>query len=390
MRWALLALNGAAFQWVYSACNLAAQRAQVTRNVATAWDVQWPFVPWLVLPYLTSVPLLMLGFALAPDRSGLHAYSQRLLLTTSLGCLTFALWPLRFQGARPLPGEPLWAEIFGLLHRLDAPFNQFPSLHVAFMVVLWPTLRAGLPQRWQRGVAALWLALVAVSTVFTHQHHLADVPGGLLLGALALWLAPVQRPGPAVAFHYAMSAVLAMVLAITSASAFGAVLCVWLALCAAAVAWAYYCGNAQFLHKRDGQFPLWVWALYGPYLAAYVLTWWLVRWRERRRPPVYQPSPQLWVGRRLSRHEAAAHLPAGCSVVDLANELTETPALRLGRYHAVAWLDLQPPPAAALQSVLRHIHDELAAGRSVFIHCAMGYSRSHAVTRAVMEISPPP
>ncbi|MEO8298116.1 MAG: phosphatase PAP2 family protein [Burkholderiales bacterium] len=394
-----MAVNALVFQLAYSVCNAAAQRVQVTRHVATAWDAQLPFVAWMILPYLSSVPLLMLGFAVAVDRQALRTYSQRLLLTSVLGCLVFALWPLVFHGLRPQPAEAPWATLYGLLHALDGPFNQWPSLHVAFMVVLWPTLSAALPSTAARGLArgllALGLLIVAASTVFTHQHHLADVAGGLLLGALACRLVPAQRPQterPAVALHYGVASILAVVLGLTLGPWWLRLLWAWLAVCTAAVAWAYRCGNAQFLHKRGGRFPAWVWLLYGPYLAGYVATWWLVRWRERHQPPAQPCGPLLWVGRRLSAAEAAALLPPHCTVIDLANELTETAALRADhrhgpgrRYHAVALLDLQPVPAAAQAHVMQLMQHEHAQGRTVFLHCAMGYSRSRELAQAYLQ-----
>lgn len=383
-RAALLAVNGLAFQLAYSACNAAAQRAQVTRHLATAWDAQVPLVPWMVLPYFTSVPLLMLGFVLAVDRQALRAYSQRLLLTTALGCLVFALWPLSFRGTRPVPDAEPWSTFYGLLHALDGPFNQCPSLHVAYMVVLWPTASAALHSAATRSLLALWLLLVAAATVLTHQHHLVDVPAGVLLGLLACRWVPAQRRHPAVTLHYTVASLLSLVLVLTLQPWWARSAAAWLALCTAAVAWAYWRDDARFLHKRDGHFPLWVLLLYGPYLAGYGLTWALVRWRERQHPPVRQWGTHLWVGRRLSPREAAQWLPPQCVVVDLANELAETPALRPrpGRhYHAVPLLDLRPVPDAARAQVTQLLQEGHGKGRPVFLHCAMGYSRSRELAQ---------
>ena len=386
-RLALMLVNGLVFQLAYSACDAAAARAQVTRHVATAWDAQTPLIPWMVLPYLVSAPLLALGFFLAVDRHAVRAYSQRLLLTTAFGCLVFALWPLSFQGARPVPADEPWSTLYRLLHAVDGPFNQCPSLHVAFMVVLWPTARTALRTRLARTVFALALSVVAAATVFTHQHHLLDLPAGVLLGLLACRFVPARREEPAVALHYGVAAIVAVVMTLTLQPVSLRLGSAWLAVCAAAVAWAYVRGDAQFLHKRDGRFPLWSWLLYGPYLVGYQITWALVRWRERHQTPVWRCGPQLLVGRRLSSREASALLPAQCTVIDLANELTETRALRVGasrRYHAVAMLDLRSVPAAARAQVLQLLQHEHEHGRTVFLHCAMGYHRSRDMATAFL------
>jgi protein-tyrosine phosphatase len=98
-------------------------------------------------------------------------------------------------------------------------------------------------------------------------------------------------------------------------------------------------------------------------------------------------APGLWVGRRLSNAQARL-LPANCTVVDLANELSETPALRSARYHHVPLLDLVPPSNADVQHVLALVHDALQCGHPVYLHCAMGYSRSRHMAHAYLAQYP--
>lgn len=399
LRSGLLGLNALAFMGVYGACGAAAQRLGVQAHVAGPWDALVPFVPWMIVPYLSSAPLLALGFLWAPQVPPLQAYSRRLLLATLLGGAVFALWPLSFDGPRPQPQAEPWHTLFAALHEMDTPHNQWPSLHVAYMVVLWGLCRAGLASRLKRAFAAAWLLAVAAATVFTHQHHLADVAGGVLLGALVCRWVPVPAEGapPAVAWHYATGAGMALVLAAVAPHAPLGAAALWLAVCAAAVARAYARGDAGFLCKRGGRFPLRVWLLYGPYLAGYALTWQAVRWLERRHPPVHQVAPGLWVGRRLSDQEARQWLPRPCQVVDLANELTETPCLRPAalelpggpaRYHAMPLLDLQGIGPAQAAQVLQWLAAARAVGEPVFLHCAMGYSRSRVLAQQFLHSTP--
>ena len=57
--------------------------------------------------------------------------------------------------------------------------NWFPSLHVALsttaVLVLW--------RAWGRVPWGMigWAAAISLSTLFVHQHHLADIAGGVLL-----------------------------------------------------------------------------------------------------------------------------------------------------------------------------------------------------------------
>ena len=376
-RLALLAINGVAFQLLYGACNLAAARAGVTRSIATPWDAGVPFVAWMLVPYMSSVPTLVLAFLLVPDRQGLRALSERGLLATVLATLAFALWPLRMTTVDALPASPALAALARLLGAVDQPFNQWPSLHVAYCVVAWPALRDTVRSATARAAIAAWLALVVASTVLAHRHFLPDVAGGLALGALCRAVVPDRRTTPAVGLHYLVATIAALVLGLTVLPPW---LGAWIAAGCAWVALAYAREDVDFLRKRRGTFPPWVVALLAPYLAGYWLTWHLVRWRERGRAPVVEFGDGLWIGRRLAGREVDL-LPPGCAVIDLAAELTSTPVLRA---HATAFglLDIVPPAPHRLAAILDAIDAQRAAGRPVFVHCAMGYRRSREVALA--------
>jgi hypothetical protein len=376
-RLALLAINGVLFQALYGACSLAAARAGVTRSIATPWDGAIPFVPSMLVPYMTSVPLLVAAFLLAPGRQSLRALSQRALLATALATFVFALWPLRMTTVDAAPAAPLLAALFHALQGLDPPFNQWPSLHVAYCVVLWPALRDALRSTAARAGVAAWLVLVVASTVLAHRHFLPDVGGGLALGALCRVVVPARRETPAVALYYVVATLAALVLGLT---VLPLAPCAWLAAGCAGVAIAYARGNADFLHKRRGGFPAWVWALHAPYLLGYRLTWLAVRWRERGRPPVEAFGDGLWIGRRLANHEVAL-LPSGCAVIDLAAELPATPALR-ARSQSFGLLDIVPPAPQRLAAILDALDALRDSGRPVYVHCAMGYRRSREVAAA--------
>jgi membrane-associated phospholipid phosphatase len=376
-RLALLAINGVAFQLLYGACSVAAARAGVTRAIATPWDAAVPFVPWMLVPYMSSVPTLVLAFLLAPDRQSLRALSERGLLATALATLVFALWPLRMTTIDPLPASSLPALLARLLGMLDQPFNQWPSLHVAYCVVAWPALRDAVRPPAGRAAIAAWLALVVASTVLAHRHFLPDVAGGLALGALCRAVVPARRATPAVGLHYLVATLAALVLGLTLLPLW---LGAWLAAGFARVALAYASEDVDFLRKRRGTFPAWVTVLMAPYLVGYRLTWHLVRWRERGCAPVVEFGDGLWIGRRLAGDEVAL-LPPGCAVIDLAAELSSTPSLRA---HATSFglLDIVPPAPQRLAAILDAIDARRAAGQPVFVHCAMGYRRSREVALA--------
>ncbi|UVW27250.1 phosphatase PAP2/dual specificity phosphatase family protein [Massilia sp. H6] len=372
-----LILNWLAFSLCYPLGNLLAQQQQVRRSLALPIDAAIPFVPWMILPYLTSSIFFALVFFLVHTQEQLRVASRRLLMATVAGCLVFVVAPARFSLLRPPETNTVPAALFRLLDLVDQPYNQFPSLHVAYCLIFWFALRP-LSKGLMRTLLAAWLWLVGASTIFTWQHHLLDVAGGLLLGSFVIY---AVRPGATcrstVSFYYAILAGMLLLAGFATQHS-------WVAAYAAAsmllVAAAYRARNADFLLKHAGRHPLLRWLMFWPYLAGYRLTWILVRLRERRRPSFTKSGPGLWIGRRLTSAEAKL-LPAECHVIDLCTELSETATLCGERYHHIPLLDLQAPSPQQLRKVMATLAQLHENGAPVYVHCAMGYSRCRLIAR---------
>jgi len=370
----LLGLNTLVFTACYQTANHLAERAQVSRQVALAFERELPFIEWMILPYLCSGLFYAGSFFRVPDRAALRLLSQRLLLATVLATLVFVAFPVQCGFVRPAVQVPLLALLYDGLGWVDRPYNQIPSLHVAFCVVFWCALRDTLNSRAARWLLAAALMLVSVATVFTYQHQSLDGVAGAVLGLVVVgWIRPGVDEVP-VALHYAAAATVAF---IVGALALHSLVGLYLTLSLLLVSVAYARRDRHFLHKQTqtGQHPLWVWGLYAPYLAGYRLTWWAVRWRERGRPAVVRVSERLWIGRRLTDREAEV-LPPGCVVVDLSSELAEAPGLvRTHPYRHLPLLDLVTPAPEAVDEIGAVVQAAWAEGRVVYLHCAMGYER---------------
>lgn len=377
-----LILNAVVFGLCYTLTNHAAHTAQVQRSLALPFEQAMPFLPWMIIPYASSGPLLVLAFFMVGKGDALRVLSRRLLLATVAAGLVFAWFPARYPALRPTPDHALLQFAYALLDATDRPYNQFPSLHIAYSVLLWLALRPAIASRAARALLACWLLLLGASTLLTWQHTLADIAGGVALAALAC---QAVRPGAtarhSVAFYYGLMSGMALLAAGILAPAWP-----WLYLAAslALVALAYARRNAAFLCKRHGRHPAWIWLLFWPYLAGYALTWLLVRWRHRGQPAFRPAADGLLVGRRLSDGEAQ-QLPPGCSIIDLSAELSETSALRQARYRHFPLLDLHAPTRKQVRRIIAAIHAERTQGRPVYLHCAMGYSRSLFIARIYLH-----
>jgi len=118
----------------------------------------------------------------------------------------FAVWGLRF------------------LYDADPPYNCFPSIHVAHSFVSASSCyRIHRRLGW---VALIGAALVALSTLFTKQHYVADVIGGMCFAGLAY--AAFLRGYSRDRISEAERQVAPMLALVTSAVVVAGSACVWL------------------------------------------------------------------------------------------------------------------------------------------------------------------
>lgn len=343
-----------------------------------SWVNDWPLWPCTVLPYMALTPLLMLGF-FGTNHNALNTYGQRLLICTTVAGCCFVYWPIRNSYTPELMPENMCSTLLSALRRWDQPFNQIPSLHVAYAVIWGSHVQHVLQKNSARWALWILVSSIIVSTLGTHQHHVPDVLTGLALGFCCLAWKDNTSLARRIALAYAgMSMLLLMLHGI-----FGSWWLLYLALSCGMVSWMYAAQKHAWLIKRKGHFSIWQWVIWAPYLAAYQLTWLIVVFKERAHPPFRQISPNVWVGRRLGHDEKHGFDASRLSVFDLSNELTET--LATGRYQHFPWLDLTNSPEGLKSQLLTCIDADIRSEFVVYIHCAMGYDRSAQVAQWWIE-----
>ena len=156
----------------------------------------------------------------------------------------------------------------------------------------------------------------------------------------------------------------------------------WVGVSFALAALAYLLVAPKLLGKRDdGELAPWSLVVNGPFLLFGLVSmraWHLLA----HGPPWHEVSPGVWIGRRPTRRDRAAWQElAPTAIVDLCAELPAT-RVRSGveAYLPLPVLDAQAPTDEQLDRALTFI-DQHRDGR-VFVHCALGYSRSATVVVA--------
>ena len=162
-------------------------------NLATPFDSMIPFIPAMIVPYSWSLVLFVVSFFLVRTSTQLSLLTYRLILATIFACLIFYLYPARFSFNRSIPDD--WTQFgYQFLQLVDKPFNQLPSLHISYAMLLgvslWDVVAS--KKRWGSMLYRLLLTgictLIALSTVLTYQHHFLDMFGGVVLAVLVLIL----------------------------------------------------------------------------------------------------------------------------------------------------------------------------------------------------------
>ena len=138
----------------------------------------WPWTVWCYLPFYAGI--FILGMAGFRSRRLFHRALVGVMATVAVGALGHLLIAAEYP--RPLV-TTAWTDastaFMAWLQKIDPPGNVFPSLHVAQTSSIALVLRADRPRL---GLVAMVMAgLLALSTLTTKQHFLADVVAGFLI-----------------------------------------------------------------------------------------------------------------------------------------------------------------------------------------------------------------
>jgi protein-tyrosine phosphatase/membrane-associated phospholipid phosphatase len=377
------------FAGIYNFCNWFTGQRQDVGTAYFEWELAIPLVPVMIIPYWS----LDLFFILAPfvcqTQGELRRLGKRLTLAIFAAGVCFLLFPLKLGFTRNVMDGPLQF-LFTALYSFDQPYNLAPSLHVAIRSILW-TVFIPKTSGWSQRLLQVWFILIGASTLLTHQHHVLDVLAGQLLSAACIYAFPVSglktREGeaarnPRLAIRYGLLSLCFM----SSAIILGAwgMLLLWPGVSFAILSIAY-CGRGSIVfRKHQGSIPLSTYMLLAPYYVGAYLTWWPY-WK--RPGHAHEIRPGLWMGRYLRANEALSTFddkpPA---VLDLTGELSEPEYFRSRQYLNLPILDFTAPSLSQMKRAVAFIEKHRHA-EGVYVHCALGYSRSACMVGAYLMAS---
>ena len=374
------------FLVVYHICNWITAHRTGVGTIYFAWERQIPFIPFFILPYMSIDLFFVAAPFLCDDEAELRTFSRRIALSILVAGACFLLFPLQLAVARP-QADGWLGVIFRNFCAIDRPHNLLPSLHIALCTILAVHYARHSRGFW-RVASDVWFILIALSALFTYQHHVIDVAGGFVLAVMCFYFVREKfppadvTPNVRLAGKYSAGAVALFALAIWLRG--WSWLLLWPAIALALVAAAYFGVGTAIFRKEQGQLTWSARLLLAPCL----LGQWISLWHYRRQcRPWDEAAPHVLIGRRLNNGEATDAVHAGVTaVLDLTGEFSEPAAFRGVEYRNIAILDLTAPTPAQLKEAIAFI-DSTSSRGTVYVHCKIGYSRSAAVVGAWLVAS---
>ena len=373
---------GALFFLLYGSANSYAQIHAPHPSLFMEWETRIPFIEAFIVPYMSSDVLFCIAFLMPYTRSELRILAARVLFIVLVSTAFFVALPLQFSFDKP---EILHFNILFAMLQADLPYNQLPSLHIGFAIVLWASIRPFLTHKLAKILLAGWFWLIALSTLFVYQHHFIDIPTGALTGLLACYLIRDKRESfltkgfttprsLKMALYYFGGAALCLFGAFWFDGA--ALLFVWLFASLLAVSLIYAFGMSEVICSEGGKPNIWQWLLFLPYFAGNYLSWMYYR---RKLPLMTHVDGHVYMGRLPASGEYERLKSAGISrVINLAMEQQGHKAgLPQDRF---GFLDQTIPSPQALHRAVEKIQSE--PDSKVYVHCALGLSRSVLVVAA--------
>jgi membrane-associated phospholipid phosphatase len=170
----------------YFAINRLSARNRRRTDWSTRLDEAIPFIPQSAAAYLSTYPFGLSPFILISETSLFMAAAYSYLIITAISAIINVVFPSQVKRVEDLQPDSFLTMLLGRYQRLCRPYDNFPSTHVAYSVIVVGTCFLA----WGPGLGSCslaWALLIAISTLTTKQHYVADVASGSVLG-LAVYL----------------------------------------------------------------------------------------------------------------------------------------------------------------------------------------------------------
>lgn len=371
-----LIFMGIVFFLLYGASNQFAAITAPHISLFMSWERDIPFIESFIVPYMSSDLMFVIAFLLPYTRLEIRILAARVLFIVLFSIIIFALFPLQFGFEKPK------VESYNLLFtalKADLPFNQLPSLHISFAIVLYASMERHLKNSLVRLITLVWFSLIALSTLFVYQHHFIDLPTGAFMGLLALFIIKKDQKSFFVSqfstprslkmgLYFLTAACVFMILSFTVEHGMAILFYLFISLFSVALVYAF--GLNNLLAGKDARASLLHWIIFFPYFLGSRLSWMYFKGKIDLMTKV---KDNVYLGRLPSAKEYSKIKDNNIAhIINLATEQQwQKPFQEEIRF---PYLDQTIQAPHALHQGVLFIEANKENG--VYVHCALGLSRS--------------
>ncbi|MDO4690688.1 MAG: phosphatase PAP2 family protein [Fusobacterium sp.] len=177
------------FVFLYKSAEFYTKTIKEVSSIVMSWEKNIPFIPILIVPYMTSGLLFSIIFLLPKNKNNLILLFKRANFMTILSSSIFFIYPLKFSFTKPIVENTIYRFLFFLLKVFDSDFNQCPSLHVSYALLYITVFYKELKSPFKY-LACFWAFLIAISVIFVYQHHFIDFLAAIVVIAITFFIFP--------------------------------------------------------------------------------------------------------------------------------------------------------------------------------------------------------
>lgn len=379
------------FMIVYYSAALYISTLENVPSFVFLFEKHIPFIPWTILPYMSSGLFFSLIFLLCTKREQLRILTKRMLFVTLTAGVCFVVFPLKFSLLKPEISNSFFEFSFHFLKILDPPFNQSPSLHIAYAFIFWTIFRNFNPPL--RLFFMVWLIVLGISTLTTYQHHCIDIITGSILAHISFIIFPDEKNNFGyrnyhVANFYFLCGWISVLCSLILNKFFSEywLLLLWPAIIMFFIGYYYQKNNVYFLKDKTGNIPLFKKIFFAPYQFLYWIFWNFLR---KNKNPI-EILPHLYISSKPSKKDLKSfEINVNTFVYDLSAEMEEIYEIKeKSTYSCIPFLDIGTFDIEETKKLVEKItenYKHLPKDGKILIHCTMGYTRSSIIGTLVMK-----
>lgn len=187
--WAAFAIS---YYMIFGLASLASGMMHDRIMIAFPFESHIPFYPAWAIVYLSINLLLLLALFILREWKPLAAFAITLLIETGIAGIFFIIIPVKLNYL-PITIDDNFSTIVYIAKFFSMKDNYFPSLHTAFAFTAVFSYSQYCSKIAKVGFY-MWACAIPLSTLFIHEHQIADLIAGFVLAIIAYrYISPLSN-----------------------------------------------------------------------------------------------------------------------------------------------------------------------------------------------------